>query len=116
MLQGIRWLPAAVRMEFFFPCALHNWLDALERELGRRLEERRLEALAENFPGWGHTGNGLVCDEQPIIIWLIIFVSYEHSAFRAYFCKLCDEIESLLYLESDDLDSSFGQQHTLWVT
>lgn len=33
-----------------------------------------------------------------------------------YFCKPHDETGSVRYLESDDLDSNFGQQSVLWVT
>lgn len=50
---------------------------------------------------------------KPVIIWLIIFVSEEDSAYSECFCKPHDDTGSLLYLESGDLDPNFGQQHSL---
>lgn len=50
---------------------------------------------------------------KPIIIWLIIFVSEEDSAYIEYFYKPHDDTGSFLCLESGDLDPNFGQQHSL---
>lgn len=76
MLQGIRWLPAVVRMGFFSPSALYNWLDALARVFRLCLKEWGLENLSKNkntplySTDWDQMGHALLYDEQPISIWL----------------------------------------------
>ena len=55
-------------------------------------------------------GNGLVWDEQPHHLALsFLFYVRILQTLGVYFYKPHDEIGSLLYLESDDLDSNFGQ-------
>lgn len=72
-------------------------------------------APAGNAAGGDHVGDGGVWGEQPHHHLALSFLFHIEilQTLYVYFYKPHDEIGSLLFLESDGLDSSFGQQWAL---